>query len=55
MYKINVQMPDYSTLEYFAAIVPIIGDTINIDFKFLEVVKRILPSDNPNFVIIHVK
>lgn len=55
MFKISIQLPEFKTIEYFSSIVPMVGDTIIVDLKFFEVVKRILPNDNPNFVIIHVK
>jgi len=54
MYKISVTLPDSSSVEYHTAIVPMIGDTLSIDYHYYKVIKRTLFSNNPNFVILQL-
>ena len=58
MYKISILANhDLNTgsLDYYASIVPMIGDIIRLSSGYYEVKKRTLFHDNPNFIIIEIK
>ena len=57
MFKINVKIVKniYDVIdefEYHSTLVPIVGDCILNSYDKYEVIERVIPHDNPHFILI---